>query len=149
VVASAAEGPYRRPLVAVDCSDASARALEMAIRIAGGGAIDVVHAYRVVDGNLLPDVVLPPREVERYLAEAEEEAGRKLKAWLPRPKGIDLNVTLVPGDPRLAIAERAAASGADLIVVGHHDRSLLGRMILGSVSSAIVRSASLDVLVVR
>jgi nucleotide-binding universal stress UspA family protein len=35
------------------------------------------------------------------------------------------------------------------LVIGHHERSVLNRLILGSVAAAAVRGAPCDVLVVR
>jgi len=46
VVDSRGAGPYRRPLVAVDGSETSRRAFELALGVAGSAeSIDVVHAY--------------------------------------------------------------------------------------------------------
>ncbi len=47
------------------------------------------------------------------------------------------------------ILEVAREVGAELILVGSHDKTALERMLLGSTSTAVVRAASCSVLVVR
>ena len=49
-MASPPAAPYARPLVAVDCSDTSQHAVELAWRLANPGlqALDVVHAYEPI-----------------------------------------------------------------------------------------------------
>jgi nucleotide-binding universal stress UspA family protein len=51
--------------------------------------------------------------------------------------------------PAVSILERAIAWPADLIVVGTHGRSALGRVVLGSVSSKLVQEAPCSVRVAR
>jgi nucleotide-binding universal stress UspA family protein len=54
------------------------------------------------------------------------------------------------GDPETAILEHAARWGADLIVVGAHDRSKVERFLMGGgISEAIVKQASCSVLVLK
>lgn len=53
------------------------------------------------------------------------------------------------GDPREAIPRAAAAWGADLVVVGARGLGAFSGMLLGSVSSAVVRHAACPVLVVK
>ena len=52
------------------------------------------------------------------------------------------------GEPADQLVEKATQLGADLVVVGRRNRNPL-RMLLGSVSSRVVRRAPCDVLVVR
>lgn len=47
------------------------------------------------------------------------------------------------------ILEVAHEVGAELIIVGSHDKTTLERILLGSTSTAVVRAASCSVLVVR
>jgi nucleotide-binding universal stress UspA family protein len=47
------------------------------------------------------------------------------------------------------VLETASAQGADLIVMGSHGRSGLGKLLLGSVTQAVLAHTKLPVLVVR
>ena len=53
------------------------------------------------------------------------------------------------GDPEKVIVEYAKESGADLIVVGSCEKSLLEKVIWGSVSNSVVKHAPCSVLVVK
>jgi len=66
-----------------------------------------------------------------------------------RARGVDADCVIWEGAAGEAIVAAAASAGADLIVVGSHRRSGLGRMLLGSVSDHVVRNAPVPVLVVR
>jgi nucleotide-binding universal stress UspA family protein len=90
---------------------------------------------------------------EASLAEAEAlalslQASKRLKSIFP-----DWDVRAVaeshPGSPAWILMQRADEWGADLIVVGSQGRSMLGRMILGSVSRKVATEANCSVLVGR
>ena len=60
-----------------------------------------------------------------------------------------VSATVVDGHPAEAIAAHAAETRADLIVMASHGRTGASRFWLGSVADAVIRSASLPVLMVR
>jgi nucleotide-binding universal stress UspA family protein len=53
------------------------------------------------------------------------------------------------GDPASEILRTADEFGADLIVMGTHGRSGLGRLLMGSVAEAVLREAPSPVLIAR
>jgi len=53
------------------------------------------------------------------------------------------------GRPEEEIVQLAQEIGADLVIVGSHSRTTVGRLFLGSVSEAVVRAARCPVLVAR
>jgi nucleotide-binding universal stress UspA family protein len=63
--------------------------------------------------------------------------------------GIAAEFVSPAGDPERELIEVAEEHGADLIVVGAHDRGLLERLVAPSVSGAVARRARCDVLVVH
>jgi nucleotide-binding universal stress UspA family protein len=67
---------------------------------------------------------------------------------LPRHGG-QLHPRFVAGDPREVLLREATRHEADLLAVGTRGHGGLLRLLLGSVSEAIVREATGDVLVVR
>ncbi len=66
-----------------------------------------------------------------------------------REKGASLTTRIVRGYPADEIIKAAKDEGVDLIVVGSLGRTGIERMLLGSVSEAVVRHAPCPVLVVR
>jgi nucleotide-binding universal stress UspA family protein len=64
-------------------------------------------------------------------------------------KALVADAVLAPGSPRSVILDEAESWGADLIVVGSHGYSAWKRLLLGSVSQAVVSHAKCSVEVVR
>jgi nucleotide-binding universal stress UspA family protein len=153
IVSATPGAPYRRPLVGVDLSDLSRRAIELAIRVADPAVktIDCVHAVDVAYAILLGGVAIAADEIEAYLGETERSARSLLAAWMPsvRAAGIALNPILRRGDARRVMVDESAARGSDLVAVATRGRSTLGRLLLGSVTEAVMRGAACDVLVAR
>jgi nucleotide-binding universal stress UspA family protein len=146
VVGSTPQGPYRRALVGVAATDLTPRILDAALQLVPRDGLTLVHAFNAPFPEMSADIFappMPPDEVRAYLADAEKAARAELR------RHTDVEPLLVRGDPRRVLLQQAAERGADLLVVGHHERSILGRRILGSVATAAVRGAPCDVLVVR
>ncbi len=66
-----------------------------------------------------------------------------------REIGVTVTFLVWTGDPGESIVSAAEAENVDLIVVGTHGRGPIGRLLLGSVSEHVVRSAPCPVLVIR
>lgn len=64
-------------------------------------------------------------------------------------KTLSLSSIIVIGSPRPVILDEAESWGADLIVVGSHGYGTWKRLLLGSVSQAVVGHAKCSVEVVR
>lgn len=62
---------------------------------------------------------------------------------------IKIEVDVLKGLPKIEIVEEAEKWGADLIVVGSHGYGFFERMLIGSVSDAIIHHAHCSVLVVK
>lgn len=78
---------------------------------------------------------------EQYLA----DVAARLRA---EGREVRTEVLLHP-QPARAILDRAAEIGVDLIAMGTHGRSGLGRLALGSVTDKVLRGAEVPVLVLR
>ena len=97
--------------------------------------------------GMVPDVVdttdldVPTEEQAKATAEKAAERFRTL--------GFAAEGCYRKGDPESAILDYAKEWGADLIVVGSHDRSRMERLLLGSVSESVVKHAPCSVLVLK
>jgi len=143
---------YRRILVAVDLSDASAAAIRALakLRLASGAELVVLHAFEAVDTSPLQRPSIPADEIERRLPTMRDEADRALAGFLA---GLPIQPTrrmtqLVDTDVADTIHGVAAECRADLIVVGTHGGSELATILFGSTARAVLRSATIDVLAV-
>lgn len=88
---------------------------------------------------------LPERIVEHHKQLLGEFLKRHLASF-----GSDLNIREVveTGEPHTLIVKRAKDEGVDLIVMSTHGRGGLPRMMLGSVTEKVLRSASCPVLAI-
>jgi nucleotide-binding universal stress UspA family protein len=78
---------------------------------------------------------------QRYLEEIATE--------LRRGASLQVTCTVLRGGASEMICERAKEIGADVIVMTSHARTGFGRMWLGSVADAVVRNATVPVLILR
>ena len=62
-------------------------------------------------------------------------------------RGIEAEMKIAYGDPVDEIRQEAAAGAYDFIVVGSHARGAIGRVLLGSISKALLEEAPCPVLV--
>lgn len=133
----------KRILIGYDGTEPSRRALVRAAEIAGYASsvtlVNVAPPLRPHVQNGIPD----PRalnEGKRLLEEARAELARR---------HVRADVVEPIGDPAEGLVETARELGSDLIIVGTHDRGLVGKLLHGSVSEAVSREAPCDVMVVR
>ncbi|MDO8263360.1 MAG: universal stress protein [Gallionella sp.] len=144
---------YQRILVPIDGSATSERALQEAIKLAAGKA-QLRLIYVIEEGY--------PLDAEGYafinyadLQEAFRQTGERALAKaadIVRRSGMTAETAVldVPGEHTANVIDSDALSWkADLIVIGTHGRSGVGRLLMGSVAEHVVRGASVPVLLVR
>jgi len=125
-----------------DFSHTGDAALEMATVLAhdAGATLLIVHVEE-------PPVAYGGGEMYYGLPEpAHDEIRRMLKEVVPTRSDVKFEHRLVTGDPPSAVVRLAEEENVDLIVMGTHGRTGLGRLLMGSVAEAIVRRASCPVL---
>jgi nucleotide-binding universal stress UspA family protein len=80
----------------------------------------------------------------------ERKAIEERLHWIqPVHTGISIEHLLVEGDPAAVILQVAKEHDCDLILMGSHGRTGLGRLLMGSVAERVVRKASCPVLTVK
>lgn len=100
------------------------------------------------------------RRVSSALAQSQARAGHALEAAREIAEsgrdllgsafpGWEVRAEAVAGNPARAVIEKAGQWPADLVVVGTHGRSALGRLLLGSVSAKVAADARRSVRVAR
>lgn len=137
-------------LVPTDFSDAANLALERAEGLARStqGEIVLLHVREdypmmALDGTgfVSPGVDL---EMRAALEKALEE-----KVAAVRKRGVAARGCTVAGAAHLQIGAVAESEKVDMIVMGSHGRHGFGRLVLGSVSERVARTATVPVMVVR
>jgi nucleotide-binding universal stress UspA family protein len=137
-------------LVATDFSETARRAFDAALALAEreGASLHLIHALEVPLPIFEPYAVAVPAE---FIGEARKAAQERLDALLEevKAKGLQGSAHLgeVPAGP--AVAERAQAVGADLVVVGTRGHTGLRHALLGSVAERTVKDAPCSVLTVK
>ncbi|MHB8352440.1 MAG: universal stress protein [Thermoplasmata archaeon] len=137
-------------LVAVDGSPHSERALEWAIDLAkryGAGLtiVSVIPLLAPAYGGIgyLPQTVVESQS--NYFRDVAEHAGAQARA-----AGIgSVTVELAEGGVAEAILDYLSAHPSDLVVMGSRGLGIGARVLMGSVSDAVVHHSSCPVLVVR
>jgi nucleotide-binding universal stress UspA family protein len=132
-------------LLATDGSGDAELAATTAVGLAGTTAseLHVVHTWRTVPSVHFDALVR--QEMEREAQEILDEQVRKIE-------GLGATVAqarLSEGGAAEEIVALAEEIGAGLIAVGSRGRGRIRRLLMGSVSDAVVRHASCPVIVVR
>ena len=141
-------GRIRRILLATDLGSASDLATDWAFDLSRthGAALLVIS---VIDEDDLVPAGTVGRSPRWDQIRDDRNAAASQLVELGRAGGIDVSFLVWTGDVAESIVSAAQAESADLVIVGSHGRGRLGRLLLGSVSEAVIRRAPCPVLVVR
>ncbi len=141
-------------LIATDGSDVSISAAGRGCALLG--AIEKVTLLSVItegdpgdDAGGIEGSVLSSAEQQAEWESELAEARKELATTAAPLAGVEVEEVVEVGDAADVICRVAERFGVDVIVVGSHGRSGLGRLFLGSVSEHVVRHAPCPVLVVR
>lgn len=151
VVKSAPTHTYVSMLAAVDFSPPSRRAIEVAVKLAPDADVKLVHAFDIPFRGLLfggASMEQIAKKHQQQFQEMVEAQTREFLAALSAP--ITLRQVIArEGGPEEIVLAVAAETRSDLLVVGTHGRSGMGRALLGSVAEGLLQRAPCDVLAVR
>jgi nucleotide-binding universal stress UspA family protein len=137
--------PFESMLVAYDGSEPARACLSLAARCAARWHSKMMVCYALDTERLL--VPAAGLSLETYLREGADLIVDALRAC--RACGVDAESALRDEPALDGILAAAAQSRADLIVIGTHGRSGLGRAALGSVAEDVLRHSALPALTVR
>jgi nucleotide-binding universal stress UspA family protein len=144
VVPAEATALPRRALVAVDFSEYSLDAARSVREVLGDAPeLHLAHATWAVATPNWEDERLWE---ETYQAGAEARL-KELAAELAAEHGVRVETTLLIGEPAPALLRLADSSHADLIAVGSHGYGYFSRVVMGSVSTQLLRRAGRSLLI--
>ncbi len=136
--------PIRTILHPTDFSPEADRAFQLACSLARD------YAATLVVLHVFPLPISHGEVVARRQPNGVEEAlWERLHAVKPPDPKVAVDHQLTEGDAATQVLRVARESGCDLIVMGTHGRTGLGRLLLGSVAEQVVRKANCAVLTVR
>jgi len=117
-----------------------------------GTEVQVVHVIEPISAYFsaewFPHFVPQVEKIEKDRLKEASALVEKVCEKL-RKAGFRNSKAILRGDPKAALLDRASEWKPDLIVVGSHGLKGLNRLLMGSVSDAVVRHAACSVQVVR
>jgi len=145
----------KKMLIAYDGSDASKKAIDMALNCSDEE--DEITLLTVIPAELAESsftkMLLPTIDLSQivksgtFKEKAMESLSKVVKEIESNVKKV--NIVVESGDPADEILLSAKKHEADIIVIGYKGYGKEGRFLLGSVTDKVVRHASRSVLVVR
>ena len=136
---------FKKILVATDFTKSAEQAVRLGLEIArtSGASLHVLHivpkeGYGVTGVGMLGAAEFARRDARRLEVELLQ------RGYL---EGIRYQISVEKGEVWPVIAEVTEAEGINLVVVGSHRRSRLGKLFVGSTAERIFRRASCPVLV--
>lgn len=139
---------YKKILIAVDDSAFSMKAAKAGFALAHAikamiGILYVVDKSKEVSNT---DLGMTPAQSQTILL---REAEKTIEQYIKMYNGIDKIFRFTPeGFPEQEILNIAKEWEADLIIMGTHGRSGLGRILTGSIAEYIIRHAEIPVMVI-
>jgi nucleotide-binding universal stress UspA family protein len=137
--------PIRIILHPSDFSSCSDNAFELASSLARDYGARVVVLHVATPTTVAYGEGVLPAEPEWYLDKRRE----RLQQLVGQKPKLAMEQRLVQGDAATEILRVAEDVGCDLIVMGTHGRTGLGRLVMGSVAEQVVRKARCPVLTIK
>lgn len=133
-------GLPRHALFALDFSSFSAAAAEAAARLLDASAtVELVHVARFPMGA--------PQELRDHYLEVASQRVAAVHATLALPSTMTARRHLLEGDPVRELLGMAQREEVDLVVTGSHGHSFLSRLVIGSVSTRLLRRVRCSMLI--
>jgi nucleotide-binding universal stress UspA family protein len=138
-----ARGVPRSALAALDFTASSEHAAHAALALLGGeGTLYLAH--------VTPRVAVPQGDSRTWEEVSMAGALPRMEAVTRRlepPPGVQVEYVSLQGEPARELLAFAEEYRVEVVAAGAHGRTALGRLVLGSVSTTLVRAARCSVLV--
>ncbi|HEV8216545.1 MAG TPA: universal stress protein, partial [Gemmatimonadaceae bacterium] len=132
-----------RVVVAIDFSETSLRAARLALELAAPNATIYLAHVAPRDATLY--------DWNGWGSNYKQDAGealRRMREQLRVPSDMIVQRVLLQGDPATELLAFAASVNADLIATGSHGHGFVARMLIGSVTTRVLRCSTCSVLTV-
>ncbi|NOQ41462.1 MAG: universal stress protein [Desulfuromusa sp.] len=142
---------FSNVLVAVDFSDSSDNAFQMALSMAKSFSARLLVLHVINEPVDLRGFYVPHISFEKLEEEIEEGAKKMMESFCRQNihDFENFETLIVPGLPYEQIIGQAEENSADLIVLGTHGRTGLDHVLFGSTAEKVVRKSKVPVLTVR
>ena len=144
---------FQSLVVPLDMSSRSEAVLPLASELAGALSLDttlitcIPSPSRLYIGSV-PEVYPYPDDLPQQALEAREEYLQEVSNTFSEGQSADAHWEILEGGPARKIVEYAEARHNTLIAMCTQGRTGLGRMVLGSITDAVIRAGNIPVLVV-
>lgn len=139
---------FKAVVLATDGSAPALAATEYAVLLARllGARLKAVYVYGGFENLALPD---EPLSQERFAELEPGVQGLAVARALARSSGVPFTAEVVKGHVAATIVHTADREGAGLIVVGDTGRTGLRRLAIGSVATAVMKTARVPVVIAK
>ena len=132
-------------MICYDGSDRSRNALEKTVEFFKNEKPDIMLLMVAEDPG---DPSMENEASTEQLRNASHDKLRETAEWVAE-HGFETDAILATGDPRSMILEAIDSKNPDLVVVAKRGKSSVDRMLLGSVSTYVVRHSRCPVMVIQ
>lgn len=141
---------FERIAVALDGSECSMQAFDLALQLAGSVGAEI-GVCSVVDPVVVAGSAPPSPAMELVVRDMETSARRLVTEAVERARqaGLVASGQTRSGVPAYEVIKYAEHFHADLIVMGTHGRKGVKHLLMGSVAEMILRESAIPVLVIR
>ena len=140
--------PYRRVVAAVDLSENSREAVDLAIQLAPTADVTAVIALPTHAEMLLSDAGVDATRLDKLrhkrMASLQEHLEKFVIEW-----GERVAISVVDGPPAEAVSEFARRRNADLVVASNRGAGGSSMVLMGSVAEALLETAPSNVAIAR
>lgn len=142
-VGSSFDPPFHKVMVATDFSAASARAAEAVMPLLTDGAeVHLVHVWQPIGR-----AAQRWQDVDERYEQSLTEKFRRFRAVLDIPVGVTVKEEIREGKTAERLLDFASAHHVDLIVAGRQGLNAIARLVVGSITSTLVRAATCSLLI--
>ncbi|HSR01210.1 MAG TPA: universal stress protein [Methylophilaceae bacterium] len=145
IVKNAKVAPYKEVIASVDLSSLSDDVVASALTIAPAAHVEVLHIFDLKQETLSREVGTSDADIKKYRDISLEHIDKELERLQSKQGSKRLSNMVVNGYLPESICSRVETLGADLIVLGKHNKSSLQEFVFGSVSKTVANMVDCDV----